>query len=371
MNKSTWNRNWTVWQVAGAALVAWLLCIPVVLTAQGGFEGPGRYQILNARGGRALEVDRDNPANVRQVDADEHVQTWDITEASRGYFYIRSSVGGNALESVGPRDRPMVRATRFQGSPSQQWRFDTDPDGYVTIVSKLGRPLTASAWGGRDEDRDRRDRDRDFSPRFTLRRVREDRDRRDDRDRRGDRPEARPDVRMETIDAGTLVDVRTNERIALDRSDRRVFTGTVNKDVVDERGRVAIPRGSDVELMVRDSDRNELVLDLESVKVNGRRYAIAADASIAGDKRDGVGANKRTGEMVGGGAVLGTILGAIAGGGKGAAIGAAAGAAAGAGTEVMTRGKAIRVPAESVLTFRLERPLQVAEVRPDERHDRP
>jgi hypothetical protein len=70
-----------------------------------------------------------------------------------------------------------------------------------------------------------------------------------------------------------------------------------------------------------------------------------------------VGANRRTAEMVGGGAVLGTLLGAIAGGGKGAAIGAAAGAAAGAGVQVLTRGKTVRVPAESVLTFRLDQPV--------------
>src|SRR5207244_7207406 len=36
---------------------------------------------------------------------------------------------------------------------------------------------------------------------------------------------------------------------------------------------------------------------------------------------EGLGKNKRTAEMVGGGAVLGTLIGAIAGGGKGAAIG--------------------------------------------------
>ena len=52
-----------------------------------------------------------------------------------------------------------------------------------------------------------------------------------------------------------------------------------------------------------------------------------------------------------GGAALGTLLGAIAGGGAGAAIGAAAGAAAGAGAQVLTQGKQINVPAESVLTF--------------------
>jgi hypothetical protein len=73
----------------------------------------------------------------------------------------------------------------------------------------------------------------------------------------------------------------------------------------------------------------------------------------------GIGANRRTGEFVGGGAVLGPIIGAIAGGGKGAAIGAAAGAAAGAGGQVITRGRTVRVPPESLLTFRIERGLTV------------
>jgi len=75
--------------------------------------------------------------------------------------------------------------------------------------------------------------------------------------------------------------------------------------------------------------------------------------------RDGVGANKRTGEFAGGGAAVGAIIGAIAGHGKGAAIGAGSGAGAGALTEILTKGPAVRVPVESVLTFQLERPVQV------------
>ena len=62
---------------------------------------------------------------------------------------------------------------------------------------------------------------------------------------------------------------------------------------------------------------------------------------------------------MGGGAVLGTVLGAIAGGGRGAAIGAASGAAAGAGTQVLTRGRRVDVPAESILSFRLDRQLVI------------
>jgi outer membrane lipoprotein SlyB len=73
----------------------------------------------------------------------------------------------------------------------------------------------------------------------------------------------------------------------------------------------------------------------------------------------GIGANKRTAEMTGGGAVLGTVVGAIAGGGKGAAIGAVVGGAGGAATQVLTRGKEVKVPAETLLTFKLDQPLRL------------
>jgi outer membrane lipoprotein SlyB len=73
----------------------------------------------------------------------------------------------------------------------------------------------------------------------------------------------------------------------------------------------------------------------------------------------GVGANRRTAEYTGGGAAIGAIIGAIAGGGKGAAIGAGAGAGAGALTQVLTKGSAIRVPAETILMFKLDRALRV------------
>jgi hypothetical protein len=103
-----------------------------------------------------------------------------------------------------------------------------------------------------------------------------------------------------------------------------------------------------------------LILDLESVTVNGQRYALEAESErIESQRGPGLGENRGTAEHVGGGAVLGAIIGAIAGGGKGAAIGAGAGAAAGAGVEVITRGRSVHVPAESVLTFRIERPLVV------------
>ena len=54
---------------------------------------------------------------------------------------------------------------------------------------------------------------------------------------------------------------------------------------------------------------------------------------------------------------LGALFGAILGGGKGAAVGAGAGAAGGLITQIFTRGKEIKIPVESVMTFRLDRNL--------------
>ena len=85
----------------------------------------------------------------------------------------------------------------------------------------------------------------------------------------------------------------------------------------------------------------------------------SSDVEQDAGRREGIGTNKRTAEMVGGGAVLGTLLGAIAGGGKGAAIGAIAGGVTGGVAQVLTRGKEVRVPAETVLRFRLDSPLRL------------
>lgn len=171
-------------------------------------------------------------------------------------------------------------------------------------------------------------------------------------------------AQVDRVPRGAEIAVRINDSIdARHPSDSRIYSAVVDRDVTDTSGRVVIPRGSNAELIMRDASDTEVVLDLESVDVNGRRYVVdTAEETVStdrADRRDGVGGNKRTGKFVGGGAVIGSIIGAIAGGGKGAAIGAATGAGAGAVGQTATRGGSVRLPTESLITFRLDRALRV------------
>lgn len=147
----------------------------------------------------------------------------------------------------------------------------------------------------------------------------QDRDR--DRDRDGDRYGAR----LTRLEPGTVIPVRTRDSIDVERRDNRVYSGIVDQDVRGQNGRLAIPRGANVELIVRVAADNDLILDLESVSVNGQRYGIQTSSNRVESQRDN--------------SLVGGILGAISGG--------------------QARGRAVRIPRDSVVSFRLERPLDM------------
>jgi hypothetical protein len=162
------------------------------------------------------------------------------------------------------------------------------------------------------------------------------------------------------IPAGTNFSVRTNEEIKT-RQAGATFDAQVAQEIQDQNGNVLVPSGSRAELVVVESSSGGVAgtptveLAIRSITLNGRKQQIhTANQEEKGVA--GIGANRRTAEMVGGAAALGTLIGAVAGGGKGAAIGAAVGAAGGAATQVLTRGKEVQIPAETVLTFRLDQP---------------
>jgi hypothetical protein len=163
--------------------------------------------------------------------------------------------------------------------------------GLVAILSLAAAPLALT----QDQDRDR-DRDRD---------------------------------RIVRVEPGTVIPVRTNESIDVDKGDNRVYAGVVDQDVYGDFGRLVIPRGSIVEMMVRYAPDNDLILDLNSVVINGRRFGVRSDPKRYEARQDDN--------------IVGAIVGALNGG--------------------HVRGRAVRVPRDSVVTFRLARPLEVVEDR--------
>jgi hypothetical protein len=157
--------------------------------------------------------------------------------------------------------------------------------------------------------------------------------------------------------------VRTDETIDSDMAQPgQLYQATITEGVVDAAGNIAIPSGTSAQLIIRQTKSGgvvhspELVLDLYSVSVGGHEYRVVT-SDVAENNGRGLGANRRTAELVGGGTALGALLGGIFGGGRGAGMGALAGAGSGTLTQVFTRGKRVAIPAESVLRFRLERTL--------------
>jgi hypothetical protein len=130
--------------------------------------------------------------------------------------------------------------------------------------------------------------------------------------------------RYTRLQPGMTISVRTNEAIDSARTDYRVYSGIVAEDIRGDNGRLAIPRGSTVELIVRRNRGNELWLDLESVVANGQRYAIntTPDRVVGTSGFD---------------TAIGSIVGAITG----------------------VRGPNIHIPRNSVINFRLESPLEM------------
>jgi hypothetical protein len=182
-------------------------------------------------------------------------------------------------------------------------------------------------------------------------------------------PAAAVQSRTRLLPAGTSIPVRNEETIDSAKAvEGQVYAAEIARDIRDAEGDIVIPRGSNAQLVIKSATKggrfrgtSDLVLDLVSVSIEGQQYGLdVSDISMKG--HSGIGGNKRTGEFMGGGAAVGAIIGAIAGGGKGAAIGAGSGAGAGGLTQILTKGS-IKVPAETILTFKLDSGLKVVESR--------
>jgi hypothetical protein len=175
-------------------------------------------------------------------------------------------------------------------------------------------------------------------------------------------PAAPPPPEVISLRVGTSIPVRLDTDLGSKISQPGdSFTATVADDVM-SHGEVIIPRGARAEGTVVDAKPlgrfkggARLEIKLERVHTKYGTYPVST-SSI--DKVE-QGKGKRTAGLIGGGAGLGALIGGLAGGGKGAAIGALAGGGAGTAGSAFTGNKQIILPAETVLTFHLDHPVQI------------
>src|SRR5262249_29706056 len=134
--------------LAGLTFCA-LATLPVL--AQGGFSGPGRYEITNIKSGKVIDLDRNDQTTVIQYSSrGTDNQTWEIRPTGGGFFALRNGMNGFALDAGGGRNSEPLRCVPFTGGDSQQWRFETGKDGNVLILSRLGKAIDVPDGTSRD-----------------------------------------------------------------------------------------------------------------------------------------------------------------------------------------------------------------------------
>ena len=164
------------------------------------------------------------------------------------------------------------------------------------------------------------------------------------------------------LPAGTSIRVRLDQDLGSKISQPGdSFTATVSDDVTVD-GKTAIAKGARADGTVIDAKPlgkfkggAALVVKLERVSTAYGSFPVSTSSVTRAEQ----GKGKRTAIFAGGGAGLGALIGGLAGGGKGAAIGALAGGGAGTAGGAMTGNKQIVLPAETLLTFRLEQPVRI------------
>jgi hypothetical protein len=141
------------------------------------------------------------------------------------------------------------------------------------------------------------------------------------------------------VPPGTQLVVRTSDTVRTRKAFRTTIYGaTVAEDILDQSGTVLIPTGSPVELVVRSQPylgpggvgMTQLMLEVRAVTVNGFRYPVetASEAPGAG----GLWLDRDAAKWVAGDTAAGAVV---------------------------TAGRRINVPVDSLLAFRIDDPIRL------------
>lgn len=164
------------------------------------------------------------------------------------------------------------------------------------------------------------------------------------------------------LPAGTVLRVRLYHTIDTNRTQPGdSFVASLSAPVtIDDK--TVLPKGTVVRGSVKHASssgrlkgRAVVALTLDRLEWNGAEVPLNTN-SVTLTSADH---KKRNLAWIGGGSGAGALVGALLGGGKGAVLGAAAGGGAGVAGAAATGKRQVRIPAESVLTFRLEQPLAI------------
>jgi BON domain len=176
------------------------------------------------------------------------------------------------------------------------------------------------------------------------------------------RPVPPPEPERVTVPNGTELVVRLTESLSSDLNEKGdTFLASLASPIM-IGDRVVIPAEAGVEGKVIDvqtagrfSGRPRVAVQMTRLTYNGKTYELrSSQYSKQGASRDA-----RSLAAIGGGAGVGAIIGGILGGGRGAAIGSVIGAGAGTSAQAASKAPQVKLPAETVLNFRLQAPLTV------------
>jgi hypothetical protein len=167
-----------------------------------------------------------------------------------------------------------------------------------------------------------------------------------------------------TIKPGTYVAIRMNQWLSSDRNQQGdTFTATLDQPVVvdgvvvAQRGQTVYGRVSEAQKAGRVEGTSRLGVQLTQLTlVDGDQAAIQSQMVTRNGQtsvgRDAAGIGVTTG--------LGAAIGAGVNGGVGAGVGAGAGAVVGIIGVLLTRGRPTVIYPESVLTFQIQAPVEIA-----------